>query len=207
MGWGRGFSLTQQSRTVLQGMGGNHWNVQPRSGVMQSQLGPLLRPGLVRKFSGTPPLSATQRPAARSTTQARGWQGALAIGARCGLRVQPPFWHRQVPGGGADSSQVRLGCGSTQRVGMQGSSQPQSESDRHATTERWSRPARAGAFVGAVAGAGPGGDAGTDESPGAGVGAGRGAFASSTGGASRFPRWPPAPANNKPSSAPQVHVA
>lgn len=76
---------------------------------------PLLRPGLVRKFSGTKAGSATQRPAARSTTQARGWQGALAMGARCGLRVQPPFWHRQVPGGGADSSQVRLGCGSTQR--------------------------------------------------------------------------------------------
>ena len=140
MGCGRGLSSTQQSRTLLHGMGSSQRKVQPFAGVMQSHLGPTFTPGLVRKFSATAPVSATQAPAARSTEQARASHGAVAMGGLLGLSVQAPSRQRHSPGGGAESLHATGACGSTQRLGRQGSSQPQSRSERHSTTDRWSRP-------------------------------------------------------------------
>ena len=103
---------------------------------MQSQLGPTST-GLVKRApSATPPSSATQRPPARSTTQARGAQGPVGGGGLSGFSVQVPARHVQVPGGGVLSSQAVGGRCSTPRVGVHETSQPQSPSLLHATAER-----------------------------------------------------------------------
>lgn len=136
IGWRRGLCETQQSRSLVHGTGSNHAKVQPSSGRRQSQLGPTSTGSLKRRPSATPPSSATQRPPARSTTQARGSQRPVGGGGVCGFRVQLPATHAQVPGGGVLSSQAAGGRGSTQRVGTQGSSQPQSASLLQVTAER-----------------------------------------------------------------------
>jgi hypothetical protein len=120
----------------LQATAANHVKVQPREGVMQSQLGPWSTPGVARMFSGTPPVSATQLPAARSTMQPRTSQVPLGAGATAGCSVHPPATQRHAPGGGAESLHVAVMPDSTQRVGLHGSSQPQSASLLQGTTER-----------------------------------------------------------------------
>lgn len=103
---------------------------------MQSQLGPTSTGVLERMPSATPPSSATHLPAARSTMQARGSHVPVGGGGVWGFRVQAPSRHEQVPGGGPLSSQaMSVVWASTQRVGMQGSFQPQSASAVHATAE------------------------------------------------------------------------
>ena len=135
IGWRRGLCETQQSRSFVHGTGSNHSKVQPWSGRMQSQLGPMSTGLLKRRPSATAPSSATQRPAARSTTQARGSQRPVGGGGVCGFNVQVPATHEQLPGAGVVSSQAVGGPTSTQRVGAQGSSQPQSASLAQGTAE------------------------------------------------------------------------
>lgn len=63
-GCGRGDGSTQQSLSRLHETGSNHVNVQGSPGTSQSQLGPTSTAGVARVPSGTPRVSATQRPAA-----------------------------------------------------------------------------------------------------------------------------------------------
>lgn len=163
IGWRRGLEETQQSRSVAHGTGSNHVYVQPRAGSMQSQLGPTSTGRAPRRSSGTPPSSAMQRPPARSTAQARGWQPPVGAGIVAGFKVQAPARHRQAPGGGTVSSQPADGAGAPQRRGTQGSSHPQSVSALHATTASGS-----GGVTGSTGGGGAGGGGETSACGGAG---------------------------------------
>ncbi len=136
-GWRRGDGSTQQSRSLVHGTAAIHVNTQPFAGFGQSQLGPSFTPGRARMFSGTPSVSATHLPAARSARHPRISQVPLGTGGVLGSSVQPPSMHLHSPGGGADSSHADAGTpASTQRVGTQSSSHPQSAAVAHATTDR-----------------------------------------------------------------------
>jgi hypothetical protein len=103
---------------------------------MQSQLGPASARVLTRKPSGTPPVSATQRPAARSSMHPRTSHAALGGGGSFGFSVHALSTHVQVPGSGAESLHVSGSDASTHRVGLHVSSHPQSLSLSHAANER-----------------------------------------------------------------------
>jgi hypothetical protein len=118
---------------------------------MQSHEGPASTGGLVRRFGGTPRVSAMHTPAARSTTQPPGSQAPAGAGIRAGFRVHWRATQRHAPGGGDDLSQP---AGSarppTQRRGAQASSHRQSASAAQAAPTLGSAAALEAGAVGTL---------------------------------------------------------
>ncbi len=143
-----------------------------------------------------PPLSATHRPAARSTTHPPRSQGPAGDGGTLGFVVHAPSTQEHVPGGGADSVHGDGARASTHRCGKQESSHPHSTSAVHATEDWWSRPRRGAAVLGGAPVGGGTGALGVRSAVGAGE------VAAPCGSASP-PRGPP---HASTSAAEPIHV-